>query len=104
MDGDFLADQTQAVVVDGACPTFVPDPEYVGQVSVLELFLFLVYINDLPDSLTTISRLFTEDTVIYNRVRPAQHQAQLRGDFLSERRIAFAVLPSRVHYPPCLTK
>ena len=58
----FLYDRRQAVVVDGSQSSFVSVRSGVPQDSVLGPCLFLVYINDLPEKLTTRARLFADDT------------------------------------------
>ena len=76
----FLQNRRQAVVVNGSCSAFAPVRSGVPQGSVLGPFLFLAYINDLPENLTTNSRLFADDTAVYNRVVNAQDQSQLQKD------------------------
>ncbi|KAL8614243.1 hypothetical protein ACOMHN_026460 [Nucella lapillus] len=76
----FLQNRQQAVVVNGSCSEFVPVRSGVPQGSVLGPFLFLAYINDLPDNLTTNSRLFADDTAVYNRVCSTHDQDVLQQD------------------------
>ena len=49
---DFLHDRRQAVVINGVRSDFVSVRSGVPRGSVLGPCLFLVYINDLPDTLT----------------------------------------------------
>ena len=62
----FLGDRAQKVVVGGEeSDTPVPVTSGVPQGSILGLILFLVYINDLPDKVTSQVRLFADDTAMY---------------------------------------
>ena len=61
----FLGDGTQKVVVGGEESDTVPVTSGVPQGSVLGPILFLVYINDLPDKVTSQVRLFADDTEMY---------------------------------------
>ena len=40
----------------------------VPQGSVLGLFLFLIYINDLPDGLKSVCKIFTDDTSLFSKI------------------------------------
>ena len=63
---NLLADRSQVVVVDGYASSPCPVTSGVPQGSVIGPILFLVYINDLPDTVASKTRLFADDTVIYN--------------------------------------
>ena len=76
----FLADRTQAVVVNRARSEIVSIKSGVPQGSVLGPCLFLVYINDLPSNLTAQTRLFADDTAAYNTVTSPIDQAHLQKD------------------------
>ena len=65
---NFLSDRRQAVVVDGSCSSYARVRSGVPQGSVLGPCLFLAYINDLPEKLTALSRLFADDTAVYRVV------------------------------------
>jgi hypothetical protein len=64
----FLADRTQRVVVDGQKSDPAPVTSGVPQGSVLGPILFLVYINDMPECITSNCRLFADDTIVYREV------------------------------------
>ena len=60
----FLGDRSQTVVLEGEESGSVPVTSGVPQGSVLGPILFLVYINDLPDELSSQVRLFADDTAL----------------------------------------
>ena len=62
---DFLGNRSQTVVIDGDESESVPVTSGVPQGSVLGPILFLIYINDLPDELSSQVRLFADDTAVY---------------------------------------
>ena len=65
---NFLIDWRQAVVVDGSCSSYARVRSGVPQGSILGHCLLLAYINDLPEKLTALSRLFADDTAVYRVV------------------------------------
>ena len=77
---DFLQDWKQAVVVDGAKSDFVAVISGVPQGSVLGPSLFLVYINDLPGTVSSPVPLFADDTAIYRPITSGQDQTQIQND------------------------
>ena len=65
---DFLTDRTQHVVVDGKMSSISKVLSGVPQGSILGLILFILYINDVVDSLptSTTCKLFADDLKIYS--------------------------------------
>lgn len=62
----YLTDRRQYVVVDGGESEILPQVLGVPQGSVIGPILFLVYINDLPNCVTSASTLlFADDTTLY---------------------------------------
>ena len=61
----FLSQRSQCVVVEGVSSDRVPVESGVPQGSVLGPSLFLFYINDMPEGLTSTVRLFADDTIAY---------------------------------------
>ena len=44
--------------------------------------LFMVYINDLPDGIQSIVRLFADDCIIYREIRNDLDAEILQGDLM----------------------
>ena len=64
----FLSDRTQCVVIEGEKSDIIKVKSGVPQGSVLGPSLFLFYINDMPDNITSTLRLFADDTITYRTV------------------------------------
>jgi hypothetical protein len=54
--------------------------EWNPQGSVLEPILFTIYINDLPDVVQNIAKLFADDTKLYAVVNEEEQQISLQND------------------------
>ena len=67
----------------------------VPQGSVLGLILFLVYINDLPDELSSQVRLFADDTAVYLTIGGADDGKVLQNDLEWEDRWDMEFNPSK---------
>ena len=63
--GSFLSGRTQRVVLEGEESESCPVMSGVPQGSVLGPCLFLLYINDMPDTIQSNIRLFADDTIMY---------------------------------------
>ena len=78
----FLIGRCQSVVVNGHTSDEVPVTSGVPQGSVLGPLLFLLYINDLPESVTSQVRLFADDTAVYLTVTSLDDCQILQNDLL----------------------
>ena len=62
---DFLTSRKQRVVIEGQASDWLNVTSGVPQGSILGPLLFLVYINDLPYSVTCNADFFADDTVLH---------------------------------------
>ena len=97
----FLNSRSQVVVLDGTSSDSVPVTSGVPQGSVLGPALFLLYINDLPDTIDSQVRLFADDTVLYRTIKSDtdHHRLQADIDKLTEWAIAWDM---QFHPDKCL--
>ena len=61
----WLSQRTQRVVVDGESSEFIRVMSGVPQGTILGPLMFLLYINDISNNLTSHIRLFADDYIIY---------------------------------------
>jgi len=76
----FLSNRTQSVVVEGARSSTLPVTSGVPQGTVLGPALFLCYINNMPEGISSSVRLFADDTVIYRQINCAEDHISLQQD------------------------
>ena len=80
----FLSSRSQQVLVEGSKSSKLDVLSGVPQGTVLGPLLFLVYINDLPDVVTSSdTRLFADDSLLYRRIRDNQDITKLQKDLSS---------------------
>ena len=77
---DFLTNRSQQVVQDGMASSNVPVTSGVPQGSVLSPILFLIFINDISDGITSNIRLFADDTIIYRNIKNTEDAEKLQTD------------------------
>ena len=77
----FLLGRSQCVALEGEKSSEIPVTSGVPQGSVNGPILFLLYINDLPDKITSSVRLFADDTAVYLTVtsKAGPHKTRTLG-------------------------
>ena len=76
----FLIGRSQCVVVDGERSEFVSVDSGVPQGTVLGPLLFLLHINDLPQSVCSSVRLFANDCLLYKTITSMEDTLVLQRD------------------------
>ena len=81
---DFLSFRKQRVVLNGQASPWVSIEAGVPQGSILGPLLFLIYINDLSDDLSTTAKLFADDTSLFSIVQNVSISANHLNNDLSK--------------------
>ena len=74
---DFLSARIQRVVLNGQASTWTNTTAGVPQDSILAPLLFLIYINDLSEGLSTNAKLFADDTSLFSVIHDSQTSANV---------------------------
>ncbi|XP_071945940.1 uncharacterized protein [Antedon mediterranea] len=77
---NFLHDRRQRVSVKGQLSCWLPVTSGVVQGSVLGPVLFLIFINDILDSINSNGKLFADDAKVYRRIRSENDAQMLQKD------------------------
>ena len=80
---DFLFDRKQRVVLNGQSSSWTEVTSGIPQGSVLGPILFTIYINDLPDVIENMVKLFADDTKVSASVRNENDRDSLQKDINS---------------------
>lgn len=79
----FLKGRTQSVVVEGVSSSSVAVESGVPQGTVIGPLLFLLYINDLPNTISSKVRLFADDCLLYREINSLEDQQALQQDLFA---------------------
>ena len=78
---NYLTDRQQRVVLNGQTSSWQNIYAGVPQGSVLGPLLFLIYINDLPDGLASMCKIFVDDTSLFSKLNDKSNSnSQLNSD------------------------
>ena len=80
---NFITGRTQKVVIGEECSGWVPVTSGIPQGSVLGPMLFVIYINDLPETVESDVYLFADDTKIFKVLNSANDKDILQSDLTS---------------------
>ena len=78
----FLTDRTQKVCIKGVLSDSLPVLSGVPQGSVIGPLLFLIYINDLLDDVSSSGKLFADDSKIYRKIKDMMDRVRLQEDIM----------------------
>ena len=81
---DFLRNRKQRVVLNGQTSNWENIHAGVPQGSILGPLLFLIYINDLAENLSSNPKLFADDTSLFSAVRDLNTSANEINDDLKK--------------------
>jgi len=76
----FLNNRRQRVILRSGKSSWKPVTSGVPQGSILGPTLFLIYINDLPDAVSNVAKLFADDTKLYGQVRTVENCHSIQMD------------------------
>ncbi|MES9905329.1 MAG: reverse transcriptase domain-containing protein [Sedimenticola sp.] len=76
----FLENRKQRVVINGEPSEWTNVLSGIPQGSVLGPVLFLIYINDLPNVVENVVKLFADDTKVFTRANSEENKTSLQND------------------------
>ena len=77
---NFLTMRTQRVVVNGEHSKWTRVKSGVPQGTVMGPLLFLIYLNDLPNNISSEVRLYADDCVLYRKMESDNDSKELQRD------------------------
>ena len=77
---DFLNDRKQRVVINGISSNMESVTSGIPQGSVLGPTLFVIFINDLPETVKAYVKIFADDTKIFNAINSSDDNVILQED------------------------
>jgi len=77
---NWLTERLQRVVIDGNASDYINVISGVPQGTVLGPVMFLLYINDISEDISSSLRLFADDCIVYRVIKSEQDHHQLQHD------------------------
>ena len=81
--GNYLSGRFQRVVLNRQASSWKPVLTGAPQGSILESLHFLIYINELPDEIKTMVKLFADDTYFFTTIKDISESANALRDDIS---------------------
>ena len=78
--GNFLSNRLQRVIINGCTSKWSKVLSGIPQGSILGLILFIIFVNDLPEVINGLCKLFADDCKVYSEVKTKEDQEQLQSD------------------------
>ncbi len=77
---NFLTKKSQQVVLEGISSSSIQVTPGVPQGTVLGPLLFILYLNDLPDGITSQVRLLADNCILYREIKTPDDNQKLQND------------------------
>ena len=77
---DFLKDRHKRAVVNGASSSWTKVLSGIPQGSILGPILFIIFVNDLPEAVGNVCKLFADDCKLYSNIKSPVDQMELQED------------------------
>ena len=77
---DFLSERRQRVILNGEESEWVPVTSGIPQGSVLSPMLFIIYTNDMPETVRSMCKLFADDSKLYLTIKSRNEQEIIQSD------------------------
>ena len=82
MAQDFLSGRRQRVTLNGDESEWVPVKSGIPQGSVLGPELFIIYINDMPETIRSMCKLFADNSKLYLTIKSRNEQEIIQSDLI----------------------
>ena len=93
-----LENREQRVVLNGQTSEWRKIMSGIPQGSVLGPLLFLIYVNDLPDGINSLCKIFEDDTSLFSKVSKIHKSASNLNDDLEK--ISYWAYHWKMHFDP----
>ena len=80
---NFLTNRSQQVIINNKSSDHLPVLSRVPQGSVLGPLLFICYINNLPNNISSTIRLYADDALLYRTIHNKKDTYALQNDLTS---------------------